>query len=78
MSSVLDANDQDGPRAAGEVDAMSAATTTCLYCDGHGNSQAGGKCGFCKDGKPLDTQEDWDKSWGSLGETFKKVLKAIK
>lgn len=37
----------------------------CAYCDGHGNSKAGGECGFCDKGKPLDTQEDWDNSWGA-------------
>lgn len=38
----------------------------CLYCDGNGNSKATGPCGFCKNGEPLDTQEDWDNSWGKL------------
>lgn len=41
------------------------APTTCHYCDGEGNSAAGGDCGFCNGGKPLDTQEDWDASWGN-------------
>ncbi len=44
------------------------APTTCLYCDGHGNSTAGGECGFCEGGTPLDTQEDWDNSWGRVHE----------
>lgn len=43
----------------------SAAPTACVYCDGHGNGSAG-PCGFCDNGKPLDTQADWDASWGRL------------
>ena len=39
----------------------STAPTKCLYCDG---TDPG--CGFCEMGKPLDTQEDWDNSWGRL------------
>ena len=42
----------------------------CIYCDGEGNSSAGGKCGFCENGIPLDTQEDWDNSWG---KTFRTI-----
>lgn len=38
----------------------------CVYCDGKGNSTAGGECGFCEAGVPLDTQEDWDNSWGRV------------
>lgn len=49
-----------------ERDIMNIAPETCLYCDGDGNSSAGGSCGFCVQGKPSDTQEDWDKSWGKL------------
>ena len=45
---------------------MSKAPEICLYCDGEGNSSAGGPCGFCENGKPLDTQEDWDNSWGKV------------
>lgn len=45
---------------------MSKAPEICLYCDGEGNSSAGGPCGFCVEGKPLDTQEDWDNSWGRV------------
>lgn len=48
---------------------MSKRPEVCRYCDGHGNSSAGGKCGFCEDGVPLDTQADWDESWGKI---FKK------
>lgn len=35
------------------------APETCLYCDGTDPN-----CGFCEMGKPLDTQADWDASWG--------------
>ncbi len=42
------------------------APKVCSYCDGKGNSSAGGECGFCKNGTPLDTQEDWDRSWGKI------------
>lgn len=45
---------------------MSKAPEQCLYCDGNGNSSAEGSCGFCIEGKPSDTQEDWDNSWGGL------------
>lgn len=45
---------------------MNGAPKVCHYCDGHGNSSAGGACGFCRDGKPLDTQEDWDRTWGAI------------
>ncbi len=45
---------------------MGKAPDTCLYCDDLGNSKAGGSCGFCEGGKPLDTQEDWDRSWGRV------------
>jgi DnaJ-class molecular chaperone len=24
------------------------------------------ECGFCDGGVPLDTQEDWDKTWGRI------------
>lgn len=44
---------------------MSKAPETCRYCWGTGNGP-GSPCGFCVDGKPLDTQEDWDNSWGKL------------
>lgn len=44
--------------------------TVCIYCDGHGNGAAG-PCGFCENGAPLDTQEDWDRTWG---HTFRTVL----
>lgn len=42
------------------------APQRCFYCDGSGRSSAGGECGFCDDGIPLDTQEDWDASWGKV------------
>lgn len=41
------------------------APKTCLYCDGLGNGP-GSPCGFCENGIPLDTQEDWDNSWGKV------------
>lgn len=37
------------------------APEKCLYCDGTDSN-----CGFCVMGKPLDTQEDWDNSWGRI------------
>lgn len=43
------------------------APEVCLYCKGSGLA-AVGNCGFCLEGKPLDTQEDWDASWGKLFE----------
>ena len=49
---------------------MSKAPEICMYCDGLGNSKAGGACGFCKGGIPSDTQEDWDNSWGKLDYIF--------
>lgn len=49
---------------------MSKAPEFCLYCDKRGNSSAGGSCGFCVGGKPLDTQEDWDRTWGKLDFIF--------
>jgi hypothetical protein len=45
---------------------VSEAPKVCMYCDGQGNSKAGGACGFCDHGVPLETQEDWDKSWGKV------------
>lgn len=45
--------------------AESVAPKVCLYCDGKGNGP-GAPCGFCDSGKPLDTQEDWDQSWGRV------------
>ena len=44
---------------------MSKAPETCLYCDGEGNGP-GAPCGFCFEGEPLDTQEDWDRTWAQL------------
>lgn len=57
---------------------MSKAPEICFYCDGEGNSSAGGRCGFCENGKPLDTQEDWDQSWGKVGEASLKFLLAMR
>lgn len=37
------------------------APKECLYCDGTDPD-----CGFCEMGKPLDTQEDWDRRWGRV------------
>jgi hypothetical protein len=42
------------------------APETCLYCHGTGMADAENECGFCDAGKPLDTQEDWDNSWGRI------------
>lgn len=39
----------------------SMAPELCLYCKGQDP-----ECGFCENGKPLDTQENWDKSWGAI------------
>lgn len=44
----------------------SEAPKVCIYCRGSGNSPAGGDCGFCDNGIPLDTQEDWDATWGRV------------
>lgn len=51
---------------ARELDEVSERVKECRYCDGKGNSSAGGACGFCDRGVPLDTQADWDASWGAL------------
>lgn len=40
---------------------MNLAPDRCLYCDGTDKN-----CGFCDMGKPLDTREDWDRSWGRV------------
>lgn len=40
---------------------MSKAPERCLYCKGDDPN-----CGFCENGVPLDTEEDWDRSWGSI------------
>ena len=45
----------DGARAEG------TAPETCGYCAGDDPN-----CGFCDMGKPLDTQADWDASWGRV------------
>lgn len=42
------------------------APKVCIYCKGTGDSSAGGECGFCDKGKPLDTQADWDATWGRI------------
>lgn len=41
------------------------APTTCLYCHGEPRDDDN-DCGFCEKGKPLDTQEDWDRTWGRV------------
>jgi hypothetical protein len=56
---------------------MSKAPEICLYCDGDGNSDAGGPCGFCVGGKPLDTQEDWDNSWGKVQNDALEFMLAL-
>ena len=49
---------------------MSKAPARCQYCDGTGWMKVVGvmnaECGFCDNGRPLDTQEDWDESWGRI------------
>lgn len=54
---------------------MSKAPEFCLYCDKQGNSKAGGSCGFCVGGKPSDTQQDWDQSWGEVLERTRDIVK---
>lgn len=52
----------------------SSAPEDCLYCGGKGwrsvEREPGvfvlQECGFCDNGKPLDNQEDWDRSWGRI------------
>lgn len=51
---------------------MGKAPETCLYCKGSGEGP-GSPCGFCENGKPLDTQEDWDKSWGRVEKFIEKT-----
>lgn len=55
---------------------MSKAPEVCLYCKGSGLA-AGGNCGFCVEGKPLDTQEDWDASWGGIHEKAVKFAEEL-
>lgn len=50
---------------------MSKAPETCLYCKGTGGP-VDNPCGFCEDGKPRDTQEDWDRTWGKLYDRLRK------
>lgn len=40
------------------------APKVCVYCNGTGQADDDNECGFCESGKPLDTQEDWDRTWG--------------
>lgn len=56
---------------------MSKAPEVCLYCKGTGEGP-GSPCGFCENGVPLDTQEDWDKGWGKLFDMFFKPGKDYK
>lgn len=49
------------------------APDRCLYCDGTDPN-----CGFCDMGKPLDTQEDWDNSWGNVFELLDNALTKAK
>lgn len=43
---------------------MSKAPEKCAYCAGDDPN-----CGFCEMGVPLDTQADWDASWGAILRT---------
>ena len=50
-----------------------ARPVICRYCDGTGRGAERGQeksgfheCGFCDGGVPLDTQEDWDRTWGRV------------
>ncbi len=56
---------------------MSKAPERCIPCKGTGNGP-GSPCGFCIDGKPLDTQEDWDNSWGSLSDRVRKFYEELR
>lgn len=49
---------------------MGKAPEICINCKGTGDGP-GSPCGFCENGKPLDTQEDWDATWGRLFPTPK-------
>ncbi len=60
---------------------MSKAPEVCLYCDGKGtmvvqfeHGEQEQDCGFCEGGKPLDTQEDWDNSWGRINREIVEGL----
>lgn len=44
---------------------------TCLYCKGTGEGP-GSPCGFCENGKPLDTEADWENTWGKLDDIRKR------
>ena len=44
------------------------APSECMYCD-----HTDPNCGFCDMGKPLDTQEDWDASWGRTSDLIEGV-----
>lgn len=50
----------------------------CIYCDREGNSKAGGSCGFCDNGKPLDSEEDWEKSWQRVFDYLTKKVNSSK
>lgn len=57
---------------------MSKAPDKCLYCGGKGYRSVGDQleeCGFCDNGSPLDSQRDWDKSWGNLPNQIDKIFK---
>lgn len=54
------------PNEADHVARPSKAPTTCVYCHGTGQADDANECGFCDGGSPLDTQEDWDRSWGRI------------
>lgn len=50
-----------------------ARPEVCAYCEGAGVVRTAGivgseteECGFCDNGVPLDSQEDWDRTWGRI------------
>lgn len=47
-----------------------------MYCRGTGEGP-GSPCGFCTGGKPLDTQEDWDNSWGRVDNWHNEYFKEM-
>lgn len=48
----------------------------CLYCKGTGEGP-GAPCGFCHGGVPLDTQEDWNATWGALNCDLELLIEEL-